>query len=246
MSSSQGTPASQPLPTPFATNLTNYALAAAAAGVGVLAMAQPAAAEVVYTPANIDLGPLVILSIDLNHDGVNDFEFIHYAGAYRGWTQSLRVFPYNSGAVGEVPTGFAAALVKGARIGPAQAFGQPIALLETGGYCCAAPGYARHAIGPWVNKQNGYLAVSFIFGGGIHYGWIRLSVTLGDEDFAATITGYAYETVVGKPIAAGEVSEKADAMLERAPLAQPSLGMLAVGAPAMNLWRREDAALSAQ
>ena len=245
MSSSKGIPTSQPLPTPFATHLNAYSLAAAAAGVGLLAMAQPAAAEVVYTPANIDLGPLVILSIDLNHDGVNDFEFIHYAGAYRGWTQSLRVFPYNSGAVGVVPNDFAAALAKGAHIGPAQAFGQPIALLETGGYAGGRI-YARHAIGPWVNKENSYLAVSFNFGGGVHYGWIRLSVTLEDESFGATITGYAYETVAGKPIAAGETFDKADVTSKSAPLAQPSLGMLALGAPAMNLWRREDAALPAE
>jgi hypothetical protein len=247
MSSSKGTPAPQPLPTPLNTNLSAYSLAAAAAGVGLLAMAQPAAAEIVYTPTNTDLGPGVILTLDLNHDGVNDIEFIHYAGAYRGWTQSLRVFPYNSGAVGAVPTGFAAALAKGARIGPAQAFGGPgIAMLETGGYCCAAPGYARHAIGPWVNKENEYLAVRFNFGGGVHYGWIKMSVTLGDEEFGATINGYAYETVIGKPIAAGELSEKSEVMPESAPFAQPSLGMLAVGAPAMNLWRRENDALAKQ
>jgi hypothetical protein len=239
MSSSKGTPASQPLPTSFATNLSAYSLAAAAAGVGLLALAQPAAAEIVYTPTNIDLGPGVILDIDLNHDGVNDFEFIHYAGAYRMWTQSLRVFPYNSGAVGAVPTGFAAALAKGARIGPAQAFGQPgIAMIETHGFASGRI-YSRRVIGPWVNKENAYLAVSFIFGGGVHYGWIRMSVTIGDEEFGATITGYAYETVVGKPIAAGELSEKAGIMPESAPLAEPSLGMLALGAPAMNLWRRD-------
>src|SRR4029077_3677693 len=53
-----------------------YALAASAAGVGMLALAQPSQAKIVYTPANIQInvgGGLVYL--DLNNDGVNDFQF---------------------------------------------------------------------------------------------------------------------------------------------------------------------------
>jgi hypothetical protein len=53
--------------------LNMYALAAGAAGVGVLAMAQPVAAKIVYTPANINLGFEQETPLDLNHDGVTDF-----------------------------------------------------------------------------------------------------------------------------------------------------------------------------
>ena len=54
--------------------LSMYALAASAAGVGTLILAQPALAKVVYTPANIKIvqnGGLI--TFDLNHDGIPDF-----------------------------------------------------------------------------------------------------------------------------------------------------------------------------
>ena len=56
--------------------LTMYAVAAAAAGVGMLALAQPSEAKIVYTPANAQIGGAVgKLNLDLNHDGITDFEF---------------------------------------------------------------------------------------------------------------------------------------------------------------------------
>src|SRR5208337_4365554 len=55
--------------------LSMYALAASAAGVGMLALAQPAEAKIIYTPANENIGPTTYL--DLNHDGINDFKFIN-------------------------------------------------------------------------------------------------------------------------------------------------------------------------
>ena len=51
--------------------LNAYSLAAAAAGAGLLATAQSAAAEIVYTPADTILTN-GILRIDLNHDGIDD------------------------------------------------------------------------------------------------------------------------------------------------------------------------------
>ena len=55
--------------------LNMYALAASAAGVGVLALAQPAEAKIIYTPAHKSIGAKTFL--DLNHDGVHDFKFIY-------------------------------------------------------------------------------------------------------------------------------------------------------------------------
>ncbi len=54
--------------------LLQYATAAGAAGVGLLALAPTAEAKVIYTPTNIPItvnGPSV--PIDLNNDGVPDF-----------------------------------------------------------------------------------------------------------------------------------------------------------------------------
>jgi hypothetical protein len=53
-------------------NLMSYAMAAGAAGVGLLALAQPADAKIVYTPAHRNIGAKTF--IDLNHDGINDFK----------------------------------------------------------------------------------------------------------------------------------------------------------------------------
>ena len=49
--------------------LNMYVLAASAAGVGMLALAQPAEAKIVYTPAHVILHSNSVFNLDLNHDG---------------------------------------------------------------------------------------------------------------------------------------------------------------------------------
>jgi len=49
----------------------------------------------------------------------------------------------------------------------------------------------------------------------------------------ARIAGYAYETVPGKPIIAGDEGNASEAFVE-----PPTLGALALGSPALNLWRK--------
>lgn len=69
-------------------------------------------------------------------------------------------------------------------------------------------------LGPWVGKGKGvsdrYLGLKFVVGGEVHYGWARLSVTLGHhrqfDDVSGTLTGYAYETAPDKPITAGQIT----------------------------------------
>jgi hypothetical protein len=53
--------------------LLSYTAAASAAGIGMLTMAQPSQAEVVYTPTNQLIKLNTTLSLDLNNDGVTDF-----------------------------------------------------------------------------------------------------------------------------------------------------------------------------
>src|SRR5690349_15424476 len=54
--------------------LSMYALATSAAGVGLLALASPAKAKIIYTPAHVKvfLGVQPV-PVDLNHDGTVDF-----------------------------------------------------------------------------------------------------------------------------------------------------------------------------
>jgi hypothetical protein len=62
----------------------------------------------------------------------------------------------------------------------------------------------------------------------------------------ATLTGYAYETVAGQTIQAGQMVDRAAAKVESAPQRTPSLGMLALGSEGLELWRRDDSLLTAQ
>ena len=71
------------------------------------------------------------------------------------------------------------------------------------------------AKGPWLDVVNHYLGVNFQVNGQTHYGWARLSVLLhcgrgGGCTFVVTLTGYAYETIPGKSINAGQTSGLAD------------------------------------
>ena len=86
--------------------------------------------------------------------------------------------------------------------------------------------------------------------GETHYGWVRLSVKVSREPFkaTATLTGYAYETIPNKPIIAGKTERQEESSVDEpnpatlnGDTAQPaSLGLLAMGSPALSIWRREE------
>jgi hypothetical protein len=61
--------------------------------------------------------------------------------------------------------------------------------------------------GTWLNEDNHYLGLSFQVNGETHYGWAKLSVDAVNVPlFRVTVTGYAYETIAGQSLAAGEIS----------------------------------------
>jgi hypothetical protein len=106
-----------------------------------------------------------------------------------------------------------------------------------------------HTSGHWANVKNRYLGFEFPINGKTHYAWARLSVEVSREPFKATaiLTGYAYETVPGKAIIAGQTKGPEDDSIQEpnASLTAPTprsatLGMLALGAPALSIWRREE------
>jgi len=99
--------------------LNKYALAASAAGVGVLALAQPVEAKIVYTPLNVQIGQQY--NLDLNNDGVTHFTlqhgYFHNCSKHGNCDTNGHVFEKpatGNGAIashGELP----AALLRGAR-----------------------------------------------------------------------------------------------------------------------------------
>jgi hypothetical protein len=244
--------------------LNMYALAASAAGVGVLALTQAAEARIIYNPANVNIGALVApynLNLNLGGGGANpDFAITPYRFSRR--TTNSRFFsvsqktrmaasPINSGIGVATSNGFAAALLAGKLIGPGEIFG--------GGYHVMAQCFFKFRAstantyshtthqGPWLTVSPGYLGLKFKVNGKIHYGWARFTnMSCSGGALTGTLTGYAYETIPNKPIIAGKTkgTDPTDIEAQAAPSAAPagkpaSLGQLALGFPGISIWRQE-------
>jgi hypothetical protein len=78
--------------------LNKYALAAGAAGVGVLALASAAEAKIVYTKARVPI--IGRVNLDLNHDGIKDFTINH---RNYGHTNQTNVFSLRQNRVWGAP-----------------------------------------------------------------------------------------------------------------------------------------------
>jgi len=223
----------------------------------VLALAHPAEAKIVYTPANQDLlkGQF---DLDLNNDGKIDFTF---TGSFMSTgcgefgnaiTASLTVVPISgNGYEGRK----AARLGMGSPISGDQKFFAPAAQMASViRHCAQVPTFT----GNWVVRgmADGYLGLKFKIRGKDHYGWAHIKTNLAIGRicwFSAGLIGYAYETIAGKSIKAGQTKGAADGWDEEgfdtgasvvSPISKPpkpaSLGMLAFGAQGVPLWRRKE------
>ncbi|HXJ95586.1 MAG TPA: PEP-CTERM sorting domain-containing protein [Terriglobia bacterium] len=230
--------------------LAAYALAAGAAGVGLLAAA-PARADVIYTPANQTLtnGTLII---DLNHDAVSDFQFTNFGGSLPCCVkrldggQSVFFRTLNVNGLGNpgnqvmLQGSSAAALERGALIGPGANFGSPRAMAGEVYVIAYSTGTGQgrksaYPFGPWANNGERFLGLMFDVSGQEHFGWAELTVTTGvtpgfpgSPFVTATLTGYAYDTVAGQSLTAGQGQTSEPG----------TLGLLALGSLGLGLWRR--------
>ncbi|HXM23846.1 MAG TPA: hypothetical protein VN948_21495 [Terriglobales bacterium] len=231
-------------------SLLSYAAAASAAGVGMLAMVQPAQAKIVYTAAHVKISPNEIVYLDLNHDGVRDFFFFFSAIAAKYGTGdgTLSVDPVrpNNRILGSKI--YASALPPGVTVGPGGKFQREHDLMVGTGFF-----YAQYTTkGPWKSVQSGYLGLKFDIQGKTHFGWASFDVSVAIQGLprvTATLTGYAYETRPDKPILTGAKADsdltsknsQPDPAVHGGPaVAPPSLGLLARGAAGLTIWRREE------
>jgi hypothetical protein len=233
--------------------LNRYALAASAAGVGVLATAHPATAKIVYTPTNVSIQGSVPL--DLDHNGVIDF-YLWHSDTNNGSTVAsfMAVYPNPAGcgAIGTAQGGFrdAVALKRGARITDDALFNVAIGDLAVHGKRSGTH-TSTYWKGQWGNGgaglKNRYLGLKFQINGKTHFGWARISVTTSPGNFGFTVklTGYAYETIPNKRILAGQTKGPAEIkVIPEASLSVPNpqpatLGLLARGSAGLPIWRRE-------
>jgi hypothetical protein len=229
----------------------------------MLAPALPAEGEIISTKANIPIAAtfsaIPPTPLDLNHDGVADLRFSRYIfGYYHSVRDNVRTVGANKAALAGTSNhtykgwGYASALKAGAPIGPSAHFAEKDVMLFARSQVETSNGktLTQHLYGKWLgNNPERFLGVRFLIDGVIHYGWVRLTITSGTgKEAVGTITGYAYETIAGKPIKAGAVSDGSEADDGQADntqapaqeLSGPSLGMLALGAHGLALWRYED------
>jgi hypothetical protein len=237
--SSQGPRSKQQLSQSLKTNLNAYALAAGAASVSMIALSQTSTAEIVVYPVHGVISANKTFTLDMNRDGIADFKFYMGTFDYHSFNASLQIKPQGSNGV-MAGGGYAYPVIKGYSIGTGRLFakGPTVRMERTQGFHYIF--YYRNFFGPWADIKNGYLGVEFQIGGETHFGWIRMTVNAADEPLGVTITGYAYETIANQPIQAGQFSDEANVPMKAAPIAPPSLGMLALGAPGLQIWRREE------
>jgi len=220
--------------------LNSYALAATAAGVGALALAQPAQAKIVYTLANTYI--VNGTPIDLNHDHEVDFRFAtggssstnrgslwveiepasgsknRIWGRPRLGTTYRRAFgAWCSGR------GFASNLPQNVSIGSNPKKFQPGH--DRMVWWSAGWGSFATSCGPWKEPGRGFLGLKFTIKGEAHYGWA--SVTVGGVG-AIQLEGYAYETIPNKPIVTNR-TKGPDVITLQSNVAPGSLGRLALG-----------------
>jgi hypothetical protein len=241
---------------PLQGQVNMYALAAAAAGVGALLFSHAAEAKIVYTPAHAVIGRNSYFSIDLNHDGTFDFIIYNTHFVDNGSFNFVGVLPNQLNSDGVEASGglgvyFYALAVRQGRAIRGQHFLQKGVMAaqcvhgthNSSPVCRSQP---LHTVGNWINVKDCYLGLEFTIDKKVHYGWARLNVAISKarQTVTATLTGYAYETIPGKAIIAGATKDADDfeptASLNT-PVPEPAtLGMLALGAPGLSIWRREE------
>jgi hypothetical protein len=229
--------------------LNLYSLGVSTVGISILTWAQPAQARIVYTPANVKITQNQgLITFDLNHDGIPDFGLSNqYVSTSQGFT-FLKVKQHQEdnqiwqvSSQGKVCAG---ALPAGTKVGPNGNFKRD----PKSGLAMAFANFEGTTYGPWNKVKKGYLGLKFVIKGKTHFGWARIKLTsTGRLSTNATLTGYAYETIPGKSIIAGKTKgtgndrvESSNASLTRPAPEPATLATLAVGAPALAIWRREE------
>ena len=140
--------------------------------------------------------------LDLNGDGINDFEVFLSAGTVVvpcGTGRSAWITSLNSNEVtlDKLPVNTAISNQS---------------LFDTGSYLLRKITWVRSGrngscnqsfSGKWVNA-DGYVALELIKGGQVYFGWLRLNVSVTASVASFTVKDYAYNSSPGQPILSGQ------------------------------------------
>jgi hypothetical protein len=232
--------------------LNMYALAASAAGVSLLALVGSAEGKIVHKVVNQKLPINDEFLLDLNNDTLNDFAFRLYSANGVGWPRVLHSLGVN-GLRGNGILDFlshthqcAKALPRGAKVGPSDRFDTKAVM----GWAYYAFQFGSGSFCTWQKvTTQAFVGFKFSIAGQTHFGWARFGgISLGvRQSAAATFIDYAYETIPNKTIVTGQTKERNEisAGSNPAALSTPTrgpatLGVLAMGSPALSVWRREE------
>ena len=216
----------------LAERVAAYTLAAGAAGLGMMAGVQSADARIVYTATNIyfERGA----RLDVNNDGITDFEIMQTCFSDVSFVCNLRAGGAPGNGLLGYAGGWASRLAPGAEIGASGIF------YRNGRNLMASSHDPGGSGGAWKNGGNGFLGLEFQIGGQVHYGWAEVFVAGPPPTYYGQVTGYAYNTVPNQPIRAGQKSNTD--VIGGIPPQPATLGLLALGAPGLDIWRKRETA----
>jgi PEP-CTERM motif len=219
--------------------LTAYALAAGAAGVGVLALAEPAQADIIVVTTPISIVGCCSTDV-LTIKGRN---VLRFAASFGISHTTFGIFNHNflvaagarSGA-GLLPSPLAQEALIG-RGGKFVSF--PISALLASNFSSRRLGFSskKGVVGPWANK-SGYLGFKFLSNEQTDFGWAHVKVTASTlKGETLYISEFAYDTVPGQSIRAGQTNA----------IPEPgTLSLLALGAAGLAVLRKRKASAASR
>lgn len=209
--------------------LATYALAAGAAGVGLMALASPVQADILPgSPTTATVGP-------------NSSLTLHIGGATFGFNNVFIKAATNSGtnygtfAVSGLVLGATAGapqpLAAGDKIGPSANFRSGGILAKAYGLLSSGKVYKSGFSSGRFGGATNFLGLKFDINGQPHFGWAQLGVTQSGGTITAKLLGDAYETCANTAVIAGATASSPCSGPPPPKVPEPgTLGLLALGA----------------
>jgi hypothetical protein len=191
-------------------HLNRFAITAVVAAVGLLALAWPAEAKVVYTPVNVTISGNGSIRLDLNHDGITDFVILSVSqvtvcgdrGGFIGYT---KITPKTGNGVVVSHSSFAELFASEMAIGAGADFYKAQAVVTQFFICSGG-----------AHTADGYLGLEFQINGQTHYSWAQVNIFADFSRVAGvmrtTLVDFAYETIPGQAIKTGQTSGAAEGL----------------------------------